>query len=174
MNNVAILELVEGTKTWEDYGRLDLRKLPKHHRLNAPELLEAGETHEDAVRILEAGLQLQGGPQVVFYSPVQEVIIKKEHLPHTVEKRLDARERYALYVKPTIEEPYEIWRVQEDEGFRHRYIAAFVGKHDITVTVKIDPDGDIFWNFMQRDDRKMNKLREGELLHFRPFKEEKE
>jgi hypothetical protein len=35
------------------------------------------------------------------------------------------------------------------------------------LAVRIEPDGCVFWNFMQREDRKMNKLREGELIYFR-------
>lgn len=168
MDNVAEKEAIAELKTWKDYDLLDLRKIPDHHRLISPALLEAGTTHEEALRVLEAALMFKPGDlHVVIDSPVEAVTIKKTNLSHTVEKRVDARERYALYIRPTIIEPYEIWRAEDWDGFRHHYIAAFFGKNDITVTVRTDPGGNMFWNFMQRDARRMNNLRQGELIHSR-------
>jgi len=38
-------------------------------------------------------------------------------------------------------------------------------KYDILVMVKVDPDGGIFWNMMQRDRKGMNALRIGTLTY---------
>jgi hypothetical protein len=172
MDSAAELEVVAEVKTWEDYGLLDLRKIPNHHRLAPPPLLEAGTTHEEALRVLEDALMFKPGDlHIAIDSPVEVVTIKKTNLLHTVEKRLDARERYALYIRPTLIEPYEVWKAQAWDGPRHHYIAAFLGKNDITVTVRIDLDGNMFWNFMQRESRRMNNLRQGELIYSKVKKE---
>jgi hypothetical protein len=48
---------------------------------------------------------------------------------------------------------------------RHRYIKLFGGsKYDLLVIVRVEPDGSIFWNMMQRERKKMNDLRMGERL----------
>jgi phage-Barnase-EndoU-ColicinE5/D-RelE like nuclease2 len=158
-----------GQKQWDspDYDRPDLRKIPPEHRINAPSLLPSGSTQDEAVHMLENALGFDQDSVVKrLISPIEHVTIKKSDLPHTVEKRTDARERYGLYLEPTITNPYEIWRTQYDDGsYRHRYIAAFTGNNDLMIVVKIEPNGCLFWNYMQREGRKMNKLREGELVY---------
>jgi len=156
------------TPTWVELGRIDLRHAPDEHRLEAPRMLDAGVDHNQALSILQDALGFEAHTKLVsITSPIEQVNIRREHLPHTVEKRLDARERYAHFIRPTIETPYEIWRRNDDNGYKHHYIAAFSGKSDLTVSVRIDESGNLFWNFMQRDRRRMNGLREGELLYFR-------
>ena len=103
----------------------------------------------------------------VVTSPVEYVVIQRDKLPHTVEKRIDARERYALFIHPTLTNPYEIWRTEYDDGIRSRYIASFSGDNDIVVMVRVEPNGNIMWKFMQREARRMNKLRLGELIYYR-------
>lgn len=96
-------------------------------------------------------------------TPVEKVIIKDQSLAHVVEKRADQRERFAAYVLPTLQRPTEVWRVAYDDGsFRNRYIKLFSGsKYDLLVMVKVQEDGSIFWNMMQRDRKGMNSLRLG-------------
>lgn len=158
----------EKIPAWAELGRGDLREIQDEHLIEAPQLLDAGANFEQALSILQDALGFGAGTGIVSVtSPIELVTIKREHLPHTVEKRLDARERYAHFIRPTVETPYEIWRQEGEHGYKHQYIAAFRGKNDLTVSVRTDDAGNLFWNFMQRDRRRMNGLREGELLYFR-------
>ena len=49
------------------------------------------------------------------------------------------------------------WRAtpSDDATLRHRYIKLFGGsKYDLLVIVRVEPDGSIFWNRMQRERKK--------------------
>ena len=153
-------------KSWKEYGLDDLRHIPKALRLPEPDMIQATSTEKEAVAVLEFALGFQQtDSKITIESPIEQIIIQKDKLPHTVEKRLDARERYANFIKTTIFNPLEIWAVQYENGIRHRYIAAYSGDNDIVIMITIEPDGNLFWNFMQRESRKMNKQREGELIY---------
>ncbi len=82
-----------------------------------------------------------------------------------VEKRLDARERYAPFVLPTLMTPDEVWATAYDDGTkRRRFIKLFTGgKYDIMVVVRQEPNGDVLWNIINRDRKDMNNLRVGAL-----------
>lgn len=168
MFTVSSLLKEEKIPSWIELERPDLRLIPEEHRLSAPPMLDPGQDHEHALSILQDALGFDAHTELItISSPIEQIHIRREHLPHTVEKRLDARERYAHFIRPTIENPYEVWRRHDGKGHKHHYIAAFAGKNDLTVSVRVDEHGNVFWNFMQRNGRKMNGLREGELLHFR-------
>ena len=83
-----------------------------------------------------------------------------------MEKGNDGRERFANFVLPTLRHPTEVWATQYDDAtLRHRYIKLFAGsKYDLLVVVRVEPNGSIFWNMMQRERKKMNDLRVGERL----------
>lgn len=70
-------------------------------------------------------------------------------------------------VVPTLSSPSEVWRVKyDDDTMRDRYIKLFSGtKYDLLVMVRVDPDGSVFWNMMQRDRKTMNALRMGTLIY---------
>ena len=105
-------------------------------------------------------------PLRVVQTPVEEVAIRYEWLPHLVEKEGDARERYARYLLPTLIEPFEVWLTRYEDGrYRKRYIGVFQGAHDIMVIVRENADGSLMWNFMQARDQKMNQHRVGALLY---------
>ena len=54
------------------------------------------------------------------------VILHRDYLPHIVEKRADARERFAHYILPSLQDPLEVWLTQYDDGsYRRRFIALF-------------------------------------------------
>lgn len=80
-----------------------------------------------------------------------------------VEKRSDARERFANYILPTLEKPFEVWLKQHEDGkLRENYIGLFRdAKYSLLVVVRINRDGSLMWNIMQRKDRDMDKLRDG-------------
>lgn len=104
--------------------------------------------------------------------------IRPELLPHTVEKRADARERYANYVLATLLDPFEVWLTAYDDGsYRKRYIGVFRADKDLLVVLRENRDGSLYrdlYNLMQRDAKSLNKLREGQLLYWKAIEGEEE
>ncbi len=109
----------------------------------------------------------------VIRTPIEEVAIRPEWLPHAVAKRLDARERYANYVLATLIAPFEIWLTAYEDGtYRKRYIGVFQADKDLLVVLRENRDGSLYWelyNLMQRDGRGLNRVREGVLLYAQDF-----
>jgi SPP1 gp7 family putative phage head morphogenesis protein len=165
----AVVKAIEGQPTWQDLGRPDLRA-PTVTRLPDPGILPAQDSLEAAIQQMNSVLVPDGVMNVVN-TPIEEVAIRPELLEHLVEKRSDARERYANYVLDTLREPFEVWLTAYDDGrYRKRYIGVFSGPSDLLVVLRENTDGSIYWdmyNMMQRNSKKLNKLREGTLLYGR-------
>lgn len=151
--------------SWKTLGLRDLREL--RPRAQAPELLAAAESIEDAVALLRGTLGVPVGAARSVHTPVGDVTIMDELLRHVVDKRQNARERYANFVLPTLMRPDEVWRTAYDNGTtRKRFIKLFSGtKYDIIVIVEEMPDGDVLWNIINRERGKMNTMRIGELTY---------
>jgi SPP1 gp7 family putative phage head morphogenesis protein len=158
------ITIVPGQRNWKDQGRPDLRAVSDELRIQAPSLLPAGATPEEAIEILMQALGMTAGANKVIASPIEEIILRPELLAHMVAKRSDARERYANFILPTLTSPFEIYLTEYDDGWRERYIGLFQGPNDLMVMVRLDKDGGLFWNFMQARDKKMNTHRIGQLL----------
>ena len=156
---------ISGQPTWRDSGLSDLREMGSGE--TAPPLLKAADTAADALATLRAALGIAVGGKLVIKTPLEQVTITDASLPHVVEKRIDARERFAELVEPTLSRPNEVWQVEYDDATtRNRYIKLFSGtKYDLLVMVRVDPDGSVFWNMMQRDRKRMNALRMGRLAY---------
>ena len=76
------------------------------------------------------------------------------------------RERYANFIVPTLESPFEVWAVEYVGGqVRNRYIGLFQGERDFLVSVRVNLDGSVVWNVMQADDKQMNGRRVGTLIY---------
>ncbi|MBP8821084.1 MAG: hypothetical protein KBH08_03175, partial [Brachymonas sp.] len=75
---------------------------------------------EDAVSTLRGALGVPIGAARSVQTPVGPVTILEELLVHVVEKRLDARERYAPFVLPTLMTPDEVWATAYDDGTKRR------------------------------------------------------
>lgn len=161
MKNIAQALLHQ--PTWRDHGRMDLRQIDVSLLEAAPELLAGADDVAGAIHIIRQAMGVVPGGQIEVITPVEKVIIKDQSLAHVVEKRADQRERFAAYVLPTLQHPTEVWQVGYDDGsFRNRYIKLFSGaKYDLLVMVKVQEDGSVFWNMMQRDRKGMNALRLG-------------
>lgn len=167
----AVVKAVDGQPTWQDVGRPDLRA-PHVPRLPDPGQLPEAPSREAAVEQMLAVL-VPNGEMNVVQTPIEEVTIRPELLPHTVEKRADARERYANYALATLLDPFEVWLTAYDDGtYRKRYIAVFEAAakagQGLLVVLRENRDGSLYWelyNLMQRDPRGLNKLREGTLLY---------
>lgn len=109
---------------------------------------------------------------IAFETVIGNVVCKKEHLYHIVEKRQNARERFAAHAKATILDPFEVWAAEySDESIRYKFIGTFAEKNQIVVIVAKFQEH-LFWNYMNMEAKKLNKLRTGNLLFQRPEKQE--
>lgn len=153
--------------TWKDMGLRPLRDVPAEERLPAPELLPVADSPEEAEKRLAEALGFTDEHQRIVETPMGSRVIRRELLAHMVEKRSDARERFANYVLPTLEQPFEVWLKQHEDGkLRESYLGLFQdAKYSLLVVVRINRDGSIVWNMMNREPKKMDSLREGVLVH---------
>lgn len=153
-----------GQDTWQFLGLRDLREVEP--RMQAPEILKQGESLDEAIAIMRQALMVPAAGSREIITPVGKVTMMDQLLWHVLEKRTDARERFANLVLPTLQTPDEVWLTRyTDDTTRKRFIKLFSGsKYDILIIVQEQPNGDIFWNMMNRDRRQMNNLRSGELL----------
>lgn len=150
---------------WRSYRRPDLREVPGTSRPTSPELVPAAASAEAAHQALAAELGVSAQvPLRVVETPVDRVAIRYDLLGHLVEKRSDARERYARFILPTLSQPFEVWLTRYEDGYRKRYIGLFGGRNDLAVIVRENRDGSLMWNVMHARDKDMNKFREGALL----------
>lgn len=161
--------------TWVDLGLKDLRHEEELHGLDTPAMIDPGTDAESAGDILKSVFGLTNGVQSVFLTgPLGNVLVKTEQIHHIVEKRQDARERYANFALETVRSPYEIWEIQyaqeadEDnparEFVRYAYIGFFKGTKQMLVTVDVMSDG-VLWNFMHQERKALNRHRHGRLLY---------
>ncbi|WP_239689879.1 MULTISPECIES: hypothetical protein [Pseudomonas syringae group] len=59
-------------------------------------------------------------------------------MAHIVEKRPDYRERYVRHAIDTLSGPFEVWRVQYDNGdYRLAFVGAYEAKNDMPVIVDV-------------------------------------
>lgn len=160
-----IAKEVAGQPTWKTEGLADLRTMQP--TMAAPELLQMADSVGGAVEVLRGALGVEAGSARFVQTPAGIVAIFDDLLKHVVEKRLDARERYANYVLPTLQTPDEIWQTAYgDDTTRRRYIKLFSGaKYDILVVVREGANGDVLWNVINRDRKGMNALRVGKLMY---------
>ncbi|MDR1452259.1 MAG: hypothetical protein LBI57_08045 [Helicobacteraceae bacterium] len=154
---------IERQPDYKSVGRPDLREVTEY-RNPAPELLEPGETKEEAVAIISKAL-LGDKDELLVKTPVGKELIVRSKLPHMVDKPLDQRERFANYVLPTLQNPYEVYVTQHADGSRRRrYIGLFEGgKSFLAVTML--RDGNILWNIIPSKDGRANKFRKGWLIY---------
>ena len=148
-------------------GLRPLRDVPAEERLPAPELLPIADSQEEAEKRLAEALGFTDERQRIVETPMGSRVIRRELLAHMVEKRPDARERFANYVLPTLIQPFEVWLKQHEDGkLRENYIGLFrEAKYSLLIVVRINRDGSLVWNIMQREDKKMDKHREGMLVY---------
>ena len=165
-SSAGVIRAIDGLPTWTDAGRPDLRD-PALPRLPAPELLPLASDRETAVAMITDAL-LRGQERREVATPVESVWITPELLPHIVQKAGDGRERYANFIVPTLESPFEVWLTPYSDGtYRKRYIGLFTGLADLLVIVRENRDSTLYWevyNVMQSASKALNKLRAGTLL----------
>ncbi|WP_130472360.1 phage minor head protein [Candidatus Magnetaquicoccus inordinatus] len=159
------IQSLPGQKSWQEYGRSDLRDVGNDLRLPSPSLLKVGKDANEALQILQTALGVsKENPVRVVRTPVDLVIIRAEYLPHVVAKREHRREVTANYIVPTLESPYEIWLTEYADGFRKRYIGLFQDQRDLLSVVRESQDGSLLWNVIRMRDVELNRQRTGSLM----------
>jgi len=160
----GVVRSVEGLQTWADLGRPDLRA-PGVPRLPQPELLPAASSFEAATKMLTDTVLGAGQLMRTVTTPIEQLAIRAELLPHIVEKLENARERYANFIIPALEDPFEVWLTPYDDGtYRKRYIALFEGRNDLLIVVRENRDGALLWelyNVLNANSKRLNSLRQG-------------
>lgn len=162
----------KGQPKWPELGLLDLRSLDAELRSSAPQEIEAAESIQEAIAIVARtfGLDTPGTTSADLVTPLGSISVVRESLFHIVEKRQDARERYALYAHETLVCPFEVWKVAYDDGsYRLAFIGAYAAKNQMLVVVNYTPEK-VLWNFMHGEAKAINKHRHGELVHQRHSK----
>lgn len=146
----------------------DLKGLGVHKRLPAIEQEPPAATQEEAVAVLVSKFGFIGNEaSVTMATPVGDIQVCRDSLPHIVFKRSHARERYVNHAITTLKSPFEVWEVAYDDGsYRHAFIGAFEERNMMLVIATITPDR-ILWNFMQSEAKSMNKHRHGKLIYAR-------
>ncbi|EPJ2775197.1 PBECR2 nuclease fold domain-containing protein [Klebsiella pneumoniae] len=160
---------IKGLVTFRDLGLPDLRELESEFRLDPTSEIEAGDSLEAAIALLELHMGFTEPEMLIV--PKQTIIgtlnILRDKLEHIVEKRLDARERYVLLALDTLANPYEVWETMyDDEQIRFLFIGAYRQKQQMLVVVA-PWEGKVLWNFMHTDAKSLNKHRQGTLLYKR-------
>jgi hypothetical protein len=160
----TIASAVTDQPTWKTLGLPDLREFKVI--APAPPLLEGAASPAEALATLRNALGIEVDGSITVQTPVEKVTLGDSTLAHVVEKRPEYRERYSNYVLPTLKSPTEVWSTAYDDGSsRNRYIKLFSdSRNDLLVVVRVDPDGSIFWNMMQRTRKNMNDQRVGERI----------
>lgn len=168
MKSKTISQAVRGQKTWIEYERQDLRHLDDQDLLDEEEIINACDSQENAISLIHNKLNVKNG-LCILESPIGKVVVHESTIPHIVEKRRDARERYLNFAISTILNPYEIYDVEYDDGsVRRVFIGAFKGKRQmLAIAVKQEGEQRWLWNFMHCDAKKLNKHRNGHLVYSR-------
>ncbi|MCL2344289.1 MAG: PBECR2 nuclease fold domain-containing protein [Desulfobulbus sp.] len=144
-----------------------LQSIADNLKLPAPALLPKAATRVAAAEMVRGVLGLsEANPAVMVKTPAGDVLLRNEYIDHIVEKEPDARERFANFILPTLQDPFEVWLTMYDDGRpRRRYIGLYqTSKYDILVIVRVLTDGSVLWNLMHADARRLNRQRVGKLL----------
>lgn len=155
---------------WKSYDRPDIRTISYDYFLPQPGLLEPGANKEEALLIVQKVLGVDiVNPQIEIITPIGKVNIHNYYLPHIVEKRESARERFANYILPALQSPFEIYNAAyEDNKERLQYIGLFKGGTNMLVVVEVlSSHPFLFWNMMQTDMKRLNSHRRGELIWYK-------
>ena len=165
----GVSKVIPGLTNWQELELPNLRYLEAEMLRPAIEEIPASDTYEGAISIMEQHLGfLESGMKVVqVNTPLWPMRVLRDSLPHIVEKRRDARERYVTTALDTLNHPYEIWEAMyDDDKVRYTFIGVYSQKYQMLVVVA-PWDGRVLWNFMQTEIKSLNKHRCGNLLYKR-------
>lgn len=156
--------MLPGQPTFADYGLPKAKDMNKAGLGESPERLPPAKTREEAEEQLAAALKLDGEKPRVVETPAGPVVLQRALIRHMVQKERDAREQFAAFILPTLEEPGEIWLTAYADGYRRRY-ARFFRSSNMLLIVRVNKDGSLFWNGMKYRDKEIDKARTGVLLY---------
>ena len=166
---------VPGGKNYTDFNLPDADKTPASLLPPAPPRLPRANDKDAQLQVIKTAIDMPDNGVRVVRTPgrLEDVLIRKKHLPHLVEKQ--HREEWANYILPTLEDPLEVWLspVQlKPSGkivYRRRFIALFddAGKTRGALAVaQENKDSSLLWTFFPRGDmRRIDKQRRGFLLY---------
>lgn len=157
------MPMLAGQLTFADYGLPKAKDIPRDGR-ESPALLREAKTREAAEEQVAVALKLEGEKSRAVETPVGPVMVQRELVRHMVQKERDAREKYAAFVLPTLEEPDEVWLTAYADGYRRRYVRFFRDSNMLLI-VRVNRDGSLFWNGMKYRDKEIDKTRVGILLY---------
>lgn len=168
-------KLNDNQPTYKDFGRPSVKdvkdRTPSPEKF--PSIKEIGE--EKFLELLKKEFDLIDSD----YSTIKTVdddisLFTIDRLKHFYEKK-DGRERYASYIKPTLQNPFEVWLNEyiNEKGeieLRKSYIGLFKDKElneDIFIVLRQEKDSFVFWNAFERDRNRIDKLRKGYLKYWK-------
>ncbi|QRV22782.1 PBECR2 nuclease fold domain-containing protein [Marinomonas foliarum] len=153
---------------WNELGLEDLRSLIPEHRLTCPGIVNAAEDFDSAFQILLDAFDLkEASDSTTLEAFIGLISVSGKDLRHIVEKRNDARERYVHYALATIQDPFEIWLSNYEDGTeRFQFIGSFKTKVQMLVVVA-KYENHTMWNFMHSNAKKLNRSRCGKIIYQR-------
>ena len=166
---------VPGGKNYKDFNLPDADKTPASMIQSAPPRLPHGKDQEAQLKIIKDAVGMEKNGIRIVRTPgyLDDVAIRKEHLPHLVRKQ--HREEWANYILPTLEDPLEVWlspvklKASGKIVYRRHFITLFddAGKTRATLAAaQENKDSSLLWTFFPRSDMKrLDKQRQGFLLY---------
>ena len=166
---------VPGGKNYRDFNLPDADKTPASLLPPVPPRLPHGKDRDAQLRAVKKAIDMPRNGVRVVRTPgyLEDVAIRKEYLPHLVEKQ--HREEWANYILPTLEDPLEVWlspvkiKASGKIVYRRRFITLFddAGKTRGSLAVtQENKDSSLLWTFFPRDKmRRLDMQREGFLLY---------
>lgn len=155
-----------GVKSWQEYGRPALLD-PAVERLPQPVVLAAAASPEDAAMQLSRAILGFRQQMRLVDTPVGEVPLRAELLPASV-AAATGRERFANFVIPALENPFEVWLTPYADGvYRRRFLAIFEGKTPVMMVLRENRDGSLAWSMYQLTEataEALDEARKGTLL----------
>ena len=166
---------VPGGKNYTDFNLPDADKTPASLLPPVPPRLPAAKDRDAQLRAIKKAVGMPRNGVRVVRTPgrLDDVAIRRERLPHLVEKQ--HREQWANYILPTLEDPLEVWlspvklKPSGKIVYRRHFISLFddAGKNRGSLAVtQENKDGSVLWTFFpQNEMRQIDKRREGFLLY---------
>ena len=164
-----------GGKNYRDFNLPDADKTPADLLLPVPLRLPPAKGQAAQLQVISTAVGMESNGVRVVQTPghLDDVVIRKEHLPHLL--RQQHREEWANYILPTLEDPLEVWLSSVKNNatgkivYRRHFITLFddAGKNRGALAVaQENKDSSLLWTFFPRGKmRQIDKQRHGFLLY---------
>ena len=166
---------VPGGKNYRDFNLPDADKTPSSLIPPAPPRLPHGKDQDAQLQVIKTAVGMLDNSVRVVRTPgrLDDVVIRKEQLPHLLEKQ--RREEWANYILPALEAPLEVWlspvklKASGKIVYRRRFITLFddAGKTRSTLAAtQENKAGSLLWTFFHgRNFKYLDRQRQGFLLY---------